>query len=106
MIFILKHCFIVKIIHSTPFRCILSAVVETSVAVLQDPVLHDLSLVEDEGTQNYTIQCTIPTIMITLEPEISKSQTAQMEASSRRRSWGRTGSPGFRVNRCAARVPY
>ena len=37
---------------------------ETRVAVPQDPVLHYLRLVEDEGTQNYTIQCTIPTIMI------------------------------------------
>ena len=64
MIFILKHCFIVKIIHSTLFCCILNAVVETSVVVFQDPVLHDLRPIEDEGTQNYTIQCTIPTIMI------------------------------------------
>ena len=38
--------------------------VETSVVAPQDPSLHDSRPVEEEGTQNYTIQCTIPTIMI------------------------------------------
>ena len=38
--------------------------VETSIAVPQDHVLHDPRPVEEEGTQNYTIECTIPTIMI------------------------------------------